>query len=424
MPELQTGSTITRPTSTNQARVVAQGGWVTPPDTNFGADVIHLDATLTDLTPQDPLQPMKLGSYTLQIHRGEFHMSDESATAMARYLLAAAGQGHGLTDPKVYFQRNGKVRIAAGLKKGGITWPVSVEFKVGRHDGNTLRVQPQLSLVHRLAGGLTGRDFVAEVAKKVPGARVASDGSVLVDLRKVPELTTTLQDVKVEKGQLVVKLKESGKPDYKAEKRKGVSQWVEVDVRGELSVPEGNLKNARALAENGAEDRYPIYLNYVPRGVRMHLERGDLVVTESAIVAALADSVPEFKLKSARFQGTTLNISGHYMTPVSALGGLFGLMFGGARGMVQGIRDGRNAPDLGVPVTAKLHFDLTPEGKIRITPDTGDLLAKPLRRALLALPGAVSSGDGVVMNLEKVANLHTPRPRSLKEDRGRLVIQH
>lgn len=424
MPEIQPGRVTSGPPGTNQAHIVAQGGWVTSPDSHFGADVVHLDATLSDLTPQDPLKPLDWGSYAVRIHSGEVRVRDQEATAVARQLAGPALAAEGLSNPQVRFLKNGQIRLQADWKRAGIPLPVALDFRVGRHDGHTLRIEPQLSLLHKLAGGLTRRDLVADFAKKLPGARVAPDGNILLDIRQLPHVSATLHEVKVEKGRVVVNFKEAGAAEYRLEQRRGSANWVQIETRGELSIPDGNLKNAKALAENGAGPEYPIYLNHLPRGVKFHLERGDLIITESALATALAEKVPEFKLKVARFKGTTLHLSGSYQVSASAIAGLLGMMFGGARGFVSGVNAGRDAQDLGVPVNANLNFGLTPEGKLRVTPAADEMFAGPLRRALLDLPGAKPTPDGVLLDLEQMAGLKGARPRSLREDRGRLVIQH
>jgi hypothetical protein len=424
MSHIQPGRINAGGPQTNQAHVVAQGGWVSSPDGQFGANIVHLDAILSDLTPHDPLKPLDWGSYAVRIHSGEVRVREQEATSVAQQVAGPILAAEGLSHPQVRFLKDGRVRLSAALNKAGIPWPVAVDFQLARQDGHTVRVSPQLNVLHKLAGGLTGRDFVAEFASKLPGARVTPEGSVLLDIRQLPHVTATLHDIRVEKGRVVVNFKEPGVTDHQREQRRGSANWVQIETHGELSTPDGNVNNARALVENGAGPEYPIYLNHLPHGVKIHLERGDLVITESAIATAIAEKVPEFKLKSARFKGTTLHLSGSYQVPASAIGGLFGMMLGGARGFVSGVNAGKGAQDLGVPVNASLAFALTPDGKLSLTPAAETTFAGPLRRALLDLPGAQPTPTGVILDFEHLAGLKGAKPRGLREDRGRLVIQH
>ncbi|MEB3197559.1 MAG: hypothetical protein VKP62_10195 [Candidatus Sericytochromatia bacterium] len=424
MPDIRPNQPPLDPRATNQAHVVTQGGWVASPDGSWGADVVHLDATLTDLTPADPLKPLDWGSYAVRIHSGEVRVREQEATTIVRQLGGVALAQQGLSDPQVRFLKDGRVRVAARLDRLGVPWPISLDFRLKRHDAQTLRVEPQLSLLHRGALGLLGRDLLAEMAAAVPGARRSPDGALLVDTRQLPTVTAALQAVKVQEGRLVMRFAEDGASIPPRAPRRGAANWVEVEARGELSIPDGNLKDAKAFVENGTDANYPIFLNDIPRGVKLHVEKGSLVVTESSVATAIAQRVPEFSVKSARFKGQVLELEGRYRVSAGAIGGLFGLMLGGAAGFVRGVAETRGAEDLGVPVCAKIAFSLTPEGQLKLTPDEHDMLSGALRQALLDLPGARAAGDGVILDLSKLAGLQAPRPRGMREDRGRLVIDY
>ncbi|MEB3327656.1 MAG: hypothetical protein VKQ33_00315 [Candidatus Sericytochromatia bacterium] len=410
------------PPPTNQMRLQAQNAWVKLPGTNVSANVPHVDATLVDRTPGDPLTPLAPDSYELHVRSGALQVLDVQATELLReaggHLLAQ----HRLRDTQVRFLANGRVRVAATAERAGLPLPVSLDFKLSRRDAHTVTLEPAFSWLTRLGLGAMGVDLMQQLAKAVPGSRLEPGGGLAFDLRALPRVHADLQALSIRSGKLEAQLGTGPRSARPPGSREGASNWVAIETRGEATSPQGILRNGRTFArgEGGAEN--PILLNEVPKWVTMRRDAGEIVLDREAVAATLAEQLPSFKVKHMRFEGSALELKGHYRLSMAALGGLFGLALGGAEGLVRGLHAGAAAKDLGVPVTARIEVSTTPDGRARLTPSGSDMVADLIRGQLAELSGARAEGEAVLLDLSRLSGVELGPLRRVRAEGGRLVM--
>jgi hypothetical protein len=400
-------------------RLQARNAWLQLPDSQVSANVAHLDATLVDRTPQDPLTPLALGSYDVHVRAGEVKLLDSQATELLRHAGASLLARHGVRDPRVTFLSDGRVRVAATAVRAGLPLPVALDFRLAQRDGHTVALVPAFSWLTRLGLGAMGLDLMKGLAAAVPGSSRDASGGITLDLRTLPQVHADLQALSVRQGHVEARLGAAERPPGP---REGASNWVAIETRGDVSSPQGVLRNGKTFSRVAGGPDEPILLNELPRWVNMRRDAGEIVLDRDALAAYIAEHMPELKLKQARFDGQALELHGHYQIPIAALGGLFGLALGGVSGLARGMRAGRTAGDLGVPVTTRITLTPQPDGRARLTPAGEDILADAVRRQLTRLPGARVDGEGVLLDLSRVSGVDLGPLRRVHNERGRLVL--
>lgn len=422
MPPTTPSGSAGEPRPTNQMRLQAQHAWVKLPDTLLSANVPHLDATLVDRTPGDPLTPLAWGSYDLHIRSGAVQLLDSQATTLLQQAGGELLARHQLRDARVRFLPDGRIRVAATAQRAGLPLPVALDFRVARRDSNTVALVPAFSWLTRLGLGAMGLDLMRELSKAVPGSKLEPGGGLALDVRTLSRLHADMQAIAVRDGRLEVSLGPGTTPSRPPGPREGATNWVAIETRGDVSGPQGILRNGRTFSRVEGGPTAPILLNDLPKWVNMRRDAGEAVLDQAALASLIAERVPAFKLQRSRFAGDTLEVAGRYQLSMAALAGLFGLAFGGREGLARGIAAGRSAPDLGVPVSARLRLEAHPDGRLRLTPSGDEVLTNTIRAELAALPGARQDGQGVLLDVSRVAEVDLGPLRRVRAERGQLVL--
>jgi hypothetical protein len=400
-------------------RLAARNAWLQLPDSAVSANVPHLDATLVDRTPHDPLTPLVPGSYDVHVRAGEVRLFDAEATELLQQAGASLLARHDVRDARVKFLPDGRVRVAATAQRAGLPVPVSLDFRLARRDAHTVALVPAFSWLTRLGLGAMGLDLMKELAAAVPGSRQEPDGGLALDMRALPQVHADLQALTVREGRLEVKLGAAGRPPGP---REGASNWVAIETRGDVSSPQGILRNGKTFSRSAGGPDDPILLNDLPKWVNMRRDAGEIVLDRDGLAARIAEHMPALKLKQSHFRGNTLELHGNYQVSMAAIGGLFGMALGGRPGLVRGMRAGADAGDLGVPVTTRITITPTADGRARVTPAGDDLLDGMVRRELSRLPGAREDGDAVLLDLSRLSGVDLGPLRRVGAERGRLVL--
>lgn len=391
--------TTTTPTSPspNQAVVRARNldsGWP------LNARLPYVDATLTDLTPGDPLNLLTPDTNRVGVRSARVELTDKGLNqAIANALDASTGP---LKQATVRFQTGNRVQLSGWVKQNGVPVQVGASYRIERQDARRVKLVPE-SLT---AYGIPARPILGalklDLGKLLAlppalGASVASDGTVTVDLARIPHLDATIAGVETGNGTLAVNLGAKPQAAIAAGRRRNSSAWAELTCRGDVKAGPGTLVDATVVcAADPGQDSLP--MSDWQRHGRARIERGGAAIDPESLVQQMEQCDPLFKVSSISLDGTTYHVKGSYNAFVK------------------------------LPT----HFELTlargDDGQLHVSPRNARVLG--LRSLGAGIQDDFSQisflkpdgQGGYIVDLEAAAGLDMPRVGSLANRQGRLLL--
>lgn len=384
---------------TNEAHLNGRNLRLTTSDPRVSIDVPYLSGDLLDLTPQDPLSMWDFGSYRIHLQAADLRLKEGTINALMQDMLAQPGAGK-LSQASVQLLDDNQLVGHARLKLLGIPFPLSLQGQVSVEGPH--QVGLQLSSLSVLVIPVLGlfKLLGIDLGKFMPAsAPVQTQGShVTIDLGRIDRLQGDLQELTVTRGQLRVVFGGAPDPEVASAQRGGVPNYCDVQAKGEVALDSAILRDARVtVVDSTPQDPYT--LNNWDKEGYARFQSGQLIMTEEKLRARFSQGMEGFKLGKLSLSGTDLVIEGN-----------------------------KTFLGVNVPVRFKLRWEPTKDGKLKLTPHDVHIVgigfgASFVLDALAGMDGMKRDGDGVLLDLRKVASVEMPPLTQVRGEPRRIVLK-
>lgn len=374
---------------------------INEPEVKLNINIPHIDADLYDKTPQDPLDFKDMKSLGMRINNGVLSLSANDLTSTVKTLIAK--ETDMIKDFNINFTPGERVQADIKVKKF-LTFNVKIEGKVSAQPTNNMvRLTPdKISLGKIPVKGLL--DFfgleIGEIVKigKPNGSFFTSGDSIYfgpTQLVTNPTLDAHVTDVRTGMGSLSIMLGDSAK--YQPKVLHGADNYLRLRG-GNVNFNGFNLQDADVSLLDGTPND-PFDIDNDPS--KKVISSGRVAIPEEFIATALKNKAGDgSSLKNMKF------------TMPNGVGKLKASMWGF------------------LPISLDLNFSRSTDGKqLKVTPDKGKLLGfiplpdSMLRSTLAKETEGQPDGNGVTVNLDKLADLQTPNGlRKVETDKGTLIL--
>jgi hypothetical protein len=361
----------------------------------------HIDAMLIDKTPQDPLNFKDMSSFKMNIQDGTLNLNAQELSAVVKKV--ASDQTNLLKDIRIDFAPGNRVNMDLKVKKF-LNFNVKIEGNVTANSvNNMVRVTPDKISVNKIpVKGIL--DFfhlqIGEIVKigKPTGSFFTSGDSIYFSPTKLvdnPAIDGNITGVQTGIGSISIMLGKDGTTPYKPQPLYGSDNYLRLRG-GNVDFSGFNLKEADVtLLDQTPQD--PFDMDNDPS--KKVITAGQVSIPEAFIATALKNKAGEgSNLKDMRF------------TMPDGIGKLKANFWGF------------------LPISLDLNFGNSSQGVLKVTPSKGKLLGFiPLPNSMLKdtlkkeTEGQID-GDGVTVDLDKLADLRTSPLKKVSTSAGQLIL--
>lgn len=371
-------------------------------DIKMNIDIPHLDADIYDKTPQDPLNFKDMSSFNMNVNNGILNLNGAELSATVKNV--AAKETDLLKDIQINFVPGNRVNVDMKVHKF-LNFKVKLEGSVTAQPvNNMIRVKPdKISVAGIPIKGILDLFHlqVGEIVKigKPSGSFFSSGDSVYFSPTKLvdtPSIDGNVTDVKTGMGVISIMIGKDNVNTYKPKPLYGADNYLRLRG-GDVDFSGFNLKDADvALLDQTPND--PFDMDSDP--AKKVIAKGKVSIPDSFIATALKDKMGEgSSLKDMRF------------SMPDGVGKLKASMWGF------------------LPISLDLNFGKSNNGMLKIVPDNGKVLGfiplpdSLLRKTLVKETEGQIEGNGVTVDLNKLADLQTPNGiADVKTDKGKLIL--
>jgi hypothetical protein len=403
-PTQQTrNSTTLKDPNVNQSQFMGQNMIfkVDDADIKLNIGIPHIDANLFDKTPQDPLNFKDTKSFAMNIKDGTLDIDGREMSAVVKNV--AMKETDLLKDISINFIPGNRVGVDLKVKKL-LNFNIKIEGNVTVNPvNNMVRVTPDKISLNKipLMGLIKFLHLqVGEIVKigKPTGSFFTSGDSIYFSPTKLvdnPSIDGNITGVKTGIGSISIMIGKDGTVPYKPVPMYGSDNYLRLRG-GDVDFNGFNLKEADVtLLDQTPND--PFDMDNDPS--KKVITAGQVSIPEAFIAKALKDKA-----------GTDSNLKDMRFTMPEGVGKLKANMWGF------------------LPISLDLNFGNSSQGVLKVTPDHGKLLGfiplpnSMLRSTLKKETEGEIDGDGVTVDLDKLADLRTTPLKKVDTSAGKLIL--
>jgi len=369
-------------------------------DIKLSINLPHLQADIIDKTPNDPLDFKDVASFDMNIKNGILSLKDNELSTVVKKLIKK--ETDLIKDINFNFQPGNNAEVTLKVKKL-LNFNIKINGKLSAQPvNNMVRFTPEKISVNKIPIQGLLKLFKLEVGEIVKignpnGSFFTSGDSIYFGPTKFvsnPKIDGEIYDVRTSIGSISILLGKDGS-NYQPTPLYGSNNYLRLRG-GNVNFGGFNLQDTDvALLDGTPNDPFDIE-NDPSKKV---ISKGRVAIPEEFIANALKQKAGSGSLKNMQFNMP------------NGVGKLKAAMWGF------------------IPISLNLHFSNSSTGELKVTPNKGRVLGFiPLPNSLLRdtlkkeTEGKID-GDGVTVDLDKLADLQTPNGiKNVEGKNGQLVL--